>query len=94
MDEASYSECLGHLPTTFWPILRDWVEPGEPAEPEFPGECPPRPPEPPAPVNAGVTSELCMKLTGHLSEAAHRGYTHHELQTLKNAVSKLPSLNA
>jgi integrase len=43
-------------------------------------------------ANAGVPSELRMKLTGHLSEAAHRGYTHHELQTLKNAVAKLPSL--
>jgi integrase len=44
-------------------------------------------------ANAGVASELRMKLTGHSSERAHRGYTHHELDVLKDAVSKLPSLN-
>jgi len=43
-------------------------------------------------ANAGVAPELRMKLTGHSSEAVHRGYTHHELEVLKNAVSKLPSL--
>jgi len=45
-------------------------------------------------ANAGVAPELRMKLTGHSSEAVHRGYTHHELETLKAAVSKLPSLNS
>jgi len=35
-----------------------------------------------------------MKLTGHSSEAAQRGYTHNELEVLKSAVSKLPSLNS
>jgi integrase len=44
-------------------------------------------------ANAGVIPELRMKLTGHSSEAVHRGYTHHELDALKTAVSKLPSLN-
>jgi integrase len=43
-------------------------------------------------ANAGVTPELRMKLTGHSSEAVHRGYTHHELEVLKSAVTKLPSL--
>jgi len=43
-------------------------------------------------ANAGVSAELRMKLTGHSSEAVHRGYTHHELDNLKKAVSKLPSL--
>jgi integrase len=43
-------------------------------------------------ANAGVSPELRMKLTGHSSEAIHRGYTHHELEVLKNAVQKLPSL--
>jgi hypothetical protein len=33
-----------------------------------------------------------MKPTGHSSEAVHRGYTHHELATLRTAVEKLPSL--
>jgi len=45
-------------------------------------------------ANAGVSAELRMKLTGHSSEAVHRGYTHHELDVLKSAVSKLPSLNS
>ena len=44
-------------------------------------------------ANAGVAPELRMKLTGHSSEAVHRGYTHHELDTLHSAVTKLPSLN-
>jgi integrase len=45
-------------------------------------------------ANAGVSPELRMKLTGHSSEVVHRGYTHHELEVLKSAVSKLPSLNS
>ncbi len=43
-------------------------------------------------ANAGVPAELRMKLTGHRSEAVHQGYTHHELQTLRDAISKLASL--
>lgn len=45
-------------------------------------------------ANAGVAPELRMKLTGHKSEAMHAGYTHHELETLRAAVGKLPGLNA
>jgi integrase len=45
-------------------------------------------------ANAEVAPELRMKLTGHASAAIHRGYTHHELAVLRNAVSKLPSLAA
>ncbi len=45
-------------------------------------------------ANAGVTAELRMKLTGHTTEAVHRGYTHHELETLRAAVGKLPALSA
>lgn len=44
-------------------------------------------------ANAGVPEELRMKLTGHTTKAVHRGYTHHELETLRNAVDKLPSLD-
>ena len=44
-------------------------------------------------ANAGVPEELRMKLTGHKSKAVHRGYTHHELETLRAAVGHLPSLN-
>jgi hypothetical protein len=31
---------------------------------------------------------------GLLSEAVRRGYTHHELEILENAMSKMPSLNS
>jgi len=37
---------------------------------------------------------LRMKLTGHKTEAVHRGYTHHELEKLRAAVEKIPSLNS
>ncbi len=39
-------------------------------------------------ANAGVPAELRMKLTGHLTEAVHRGYTHHEMETLRAAIAK------
>jgi len=42
----------------------------------------------------GVAPELRMKLTGHKTEAVHRGYTHHELEKLRAAVEKIPSLNS
>ncbi|HEV7924501.1 MAG TPA: tyrosine-type recombinase/integrase [Verrucomicrobiae bacterium] len=44
-------------------------------------------------ANAGVAPELRMKLTGHTTEAAHRGYSHHELETLRAAVCKLPGIS-
>jgi integrase len=43
-------------------------------------------------ANAGVSPELRMKLTGHKSAEIHRGYTHLELETLKDAIKKLPGL--
>ena len=43
-------------------------------------------------ANAQVAPELRMKLTGHSSAAIHRGYTHHEIEVLRGAVNKLPSL--
>lgn len=44
-------------------------------------------------ANAGVAPELRMKLTGHKSAAVHQGYTHHELETLRAAIGKLPALH-
>lgn len=44
-------------------------------------------------ANAGVPEDLRMKLSGHKSRAVSRGYTHHELETLRSAVAKLPSLS-
>lgn len=43
-------------------------------------------------ANQGVAPELRMKLTGHKTESVHRGYTHHELEKLRAAVEKIPSL--
>jgi integrase len=44
-------------------------------------------------ANAGIVPELRMRLTGHTSADTHRGYTHHEIETLRNAVEKLPGLS-
>lgn len=45
-------------------------------------------------ANAGVSQEVRMKLTGHKTESVNRGYTHHELEPLRAAVEKIPSLGA
>jgi integrase len=45
-------------------------------------------------ANAGVAPELRMKLTGHKSTTVHQGYTHHELQTLRSALIKLPKVGS
>jgi integrase len=44
-------------------------------------------------ANAGVSPELRMKLTGHKSAEIHRGYTHLEMDTLKDAIKKLLGLH-
>ena len=44
-------------------------------------------------ANAGVAAELRMKITGHSSAAVHRGYTHMERKTLREAMAKLPGLD-
>lgn len=44
-------------------------------------------------ANADVAPELRMKLTGHTTADVHAGYTHHELATLSDAVTKLPKLS-
>jgi integrase len=45
-------------------------------------------------ANAGIGEELRMALTGHTTRAIHRGYTHHELERLRDAVAVLPSIPA
>ena len=45
-------------------------------------------------ANSGVASEVRQKLVGHSDSGVHKRYTHHELQILRDAVAKLPSLNA
>lgn len=45
-------------------------------------------------ANAGVARELRQKLSGHADERSHARYTHHELETLREAVAKVPGLAA
>jgi integrase len=45
-------------------------------------------------ANAGVAPELRQKLAGHSDAKTHGIYTHHEIETLRGAVAKLPSLKA
>lgn len=44
-------------------------------------------------ANAGVSQEIRMKLTGHLSAEMNKGYTHHELEPLRAAVGSIPGIN-
>jgi integrase len=43
-------------------------------------------------ANAGVSQELRQKLTGHASAEMNSLYTHHELETIRQAVSAIPRL--
>jgi len=43
-------------------------------------------------ANAGVSSELRQKLTGHASAKMNAQYTHHELEELRAAVGVIPSI--
>ena len=43
-------------------------------------------------ANAGVAPEIRQKLAGHASAEVHGLYTHHEIETLRAAVEKLPGL--
>jgi integrase len=43
-------------------------------------------------ANAGVSQEVRMKLTGHVSAEMNKGYTHHELEPLRAAVRAIPSI--
>ncbi len=43
-------------------------------------------------ANAGVSQEIRMKLTGHMSAEMNKGYTHHELAPLRAAVGLIPSI--
>jgi len=45
-------------------------------------------------ANQNVSSELRMKLTGHKTEREHSKYTHHEMDNLRAAINKIPSLNS
>jgi integrase len=43
-------------------------------------------------ANQNVASELRMQLTGHKTEGEHRKYSHHEMENLRAAVGKIPTL--
>jgi integrase len=43
-------------------------------------------------ANAGVPEEQRMAITAHATREVHKGYTHHELARLREAVSKLPAV--
>jgi integrase len=44
-------------------------------------------------ANAGVPVEVRQKFTGHTSAEMNQHYTHHEIETLRAAVEKLPALS-
>ena len=44
-------------------------------------------------ANGGVSQEIRMKLTGHSSTAVNTGYTHHELQVLRQGIGVIPKVS-
>ena len=45
-------------------------------------------------ANAGVSQEVRMKLTGHMSAAMNTGYTHHEIEPLRAAIAAIPGIGS
>ena len=45
-------------------------------------------------LNAGVPQDVRQRLAGHSTAAVHAIYSHHELEALRSAVAKLPSIDA
>jgi integrase len=43
-------------------------------------------------ANAGVAEEVRMKLIGHSTRDVHQNYTHHELEPLRAAIARIPTL--
>jgi integrase len=43
-------------------------------------------------ANAGVSEEMRMAVTAHATREVHKGYTHHELARLRDAVAQLPAV--
>jgi integrase len=43
-------------------------------------------------ANAGVPVEVRQKFTGHASAEMNIHYTHHEIETLRSVIGKLPPL--
>ena len=45
-------------------------------------------------ANAGVHPDIRQKITGHSSARIHATYTHHAIETLRQAVSQIPGLTS
>lgn len=45
-------------------------------------------------ANAGVAPDVRQKLTGHADKKVHAVYTHHDMDTLRSAIDKLPRHSA
>jgi integrase len=45
-------------------------------------------------ANAGIHPDIRQKLAGHADERVHKTYSHHEIETLRQAVEKLPRLRS
>ncbi len=43
-------------------------------------------------ANAGVSSEMRQKLSGHADDRSHAKYTHHEIAKLQDAIALLPKI--
>jgi len=43
-------------------------------------------------ANAGVSQEVRIRLTGHMSAEMNRGYTPHELAPLRAAIAQIPAV--
>jgi integrase len=43
-------------------------------------------------ANAGVPAEIRQKLTGHADVKAHAAYSHHEFETIRQALDKVSRL--
>jgi integrase len=43
-------------------------------------------------ANAGVATDLRQTLSGHADEQTHARYTHHEIENMRAAIAKLPSV--
>jgi len=43
-------------------------------------------------TNAGVSVEVRQNFTGHASAEMNAHYTHHEIETLRSAIGKLPTM--
>lgn len=44
-------------------------------------------------AKADVPEEVRMKMTGHTESKTHQKYTHHEMETLRDSVGKIPRIN-